>query len=85
MDDELQFFQTWWKILRKYWNPPEKTNRSKQADEFWDGLVDEGKDKVYSLCALKGFPAIKFGSTYRIDRAKYKKWLEEHEGMKVLL
>ena len=44
MDDELQFFQTWWKILRKYWNPPVKTNRSKQADEFWDGLVAECRE-----------------------------------------
>ena len=44
-----------------------------------------GKDKVYSLCALKGFPAIKFCSTYKIDKAKYKKWLEEHEGMKITL
>ncbi len=44
-----------------------------------------GKDKAYSLCALKGFPAIKFGSTYRINKAKYMKWLEEHEGMKVSL
>lgn len=44
-----------------------------------------GKDKVYSLCSLKGFPAIKIGSTYRIDRTKYKKWLEEHEGMKISL
>ena len=44
-----------------------------------------GKDKVYLLCALKGFPAIKFGSTYRIDKSKYRKWLEEHEGMKVSL
>ena len=44
-----------------------------------------GKDKVYSLCALKGFPAIKFGSTYRIDKVKYEKWLEEHEGMKISL
>lgn len=44
-----------------------------------------GKDKVYLLCALKGFPAIKFGSTYRVDKSKYRKWLEEHEGMKVSL
>lgn len=43
MDDELQFFQAWWKILRKYWNPPAKSNKSKQADEFWSSLVDEVK------------------------------------------
>lgn len=41
MQDELQFFQAWWKILRKYWNPPAKTNHSKQADAFWNGLCDE--------------------------------------------
>ena len=49
------------------------------------GHLQLGKDKVYLLCALKGFPAIKFGSTYRIDKSKYRKWLEEHEGMKVSL
>ena len=41
MDDELKFFQEWWKILRKYWNPPEKKNESKQAIEFWHGLSKE--------------------------------------------
>lgn len=41
MNDELQFFQAWWKILRKYWNPPAKRNRSKQADDFWNGLCEE--------------------------------------------
>ena len=41
MDDELQFFQVWWKILRKYWNPPTKSDKSKQADEFWNGLCNE--------------------------------------------
>lgn len=41
MQDELQFFQTWWKILRKYWHPPTKTDKSKEADAFWKGLCDE--------------------------------------------
>lgn len=35
MEDELHFFQSWWKILRKYWNPPAVTDNSKQANEFW--------------------------------------------------
>lgn len=39
-----------------------------------------GKDKVYLLCALKGFPAIKIGKTYRIDPQKYIKWINEHIG-----
>lgn len=41
MQDELEFFQTWWKILMKYWNPPAKENESKEADEFWHGLCVE--------------------------------------------
>lgn len=41
MHDELEFFQEWWKILRKYWNPPAKTNKSKEADVFWDSLCSE--------------------------------------------
>ena len=38
-----------------------------------------GKDKAYKLCALKGFPAIKINSTYRINSSKYFKWLQENE------
>ena len=44
MNDELQFFQAWWKILRKYWNPPARSNQSQKANEFWDGLVTECKE-----------------------------------------
>ena len=61
MDDELQFFQAWWKILRKYWNPPAKSNDSKQAAEFWNGLVTECRalhkryenNKLFEPFALK--------------------------------
>lgn len=41
MEDELHFFQSWWKILRKYWNPPAVTDNSKQANEFWYLLDQE--------------------------------------------
>lgn len=41
MKEELDFFQSWWKILKKYWNPPAKMDDSKQANEFWQGLVEE--------------------------------------------
>ena len=61
MDDELQFVQAWWKILRKCWNPPAKSNDSKQADEFWNGLVTECRalhkryenNKLFEPFALK--------------------------------
>lgn len=41
MKEELEFFQAWWKILRKYWNPPGRHDHGKAATEFWDGLVSE--------------------------------------------
>ncbi|RKI44219.1 hypothetical protein D7V86_03830 [bacterium D16-51] len=41
MQDELEFFQTWWKILRKYWNLPAKEDRGQEANAFWNGLCDE--------------------------------------------
>lgn len=41
MQDELEFFQAWWKILMKYWNPPAKENQSKEADVFWNSLCSE--------------------------------------------
>ena len=44
-----------------------------------------GRDKVYALCALKGFPAIKIGSSYRIDPAKYNKWLEKQIGTHIYI
>lgn len=41
MQDELEFFQSWWKILRKYWNPPGRHDHSKASVEFWEGLTKE--------------------------------------------
>lgn len=41
MQDELEFFREWWKILRKYWNPPGRHDHSKASTEFWEGLVRE--------------------------------------------
>lgn len=46
-------------------------------------ILQLGRNKIYQLCSLKGFPAIKFGSTYRIDKQKFLKWLEKHEGMNI--
>ena len=48
-------------------------------------ILKIGRNKVYQLCSTKGFPAIKFGSTYRINKQKFEKWLEKHEGMDIYL
>ncbi|MDE6433553.1 MAG: helix-turn-helix domain-containing protein [Lachnospiraceae bacterium] len=44
-----------------------------------------GRNKVYQLCSLKGFPSIKIGTTYRINKSKFVKWMEKHEGMDIFL
>lgn len=41
MQDELEFFQSWWKILKKYWNPPARHDRGRESTEFWAGIVNE--------------------------------------------
>ena len=41
MKEELEFFQAWWKILKKYWNPPAKDNESKEAEKFWKSLISD--------------------------------------------
>lgn len=51
--------------------------KPKEVQEY----LQIGKNKVYSLCELKGFPAVKIGSNWRINRKKFERWLEQHEGM----
>lgn len=48
-------------------------------------MLKIGRNKVNKLCSMKGFPAIKFGSTYRINKSKLFVWLEDNEGLKVYL
>ena len=44
-----------------------------------------GRDKAYALCALKGFPAIKIGSSYRVDPIKYNDWLDKQSGTHIYI
>lgn len=44
-----------------------------------------GKDKVYQLCRIPGFPAVKIGTTYRIDPYEYQKWLKRNIGKEISL
>ena len=53
MNDELQFFQAWWKILIKYWNPPAKENESKQAVECMALHKKYESNKIFEPFALK--------------------------------
>lgn len=43
-------------------------------------ILQIGKDKVYMLCALDGFPAIKINKSYRIHPIKLANWLEDNLG-----
>lgn len=44
-----------------------------------------GRDKVYELCRIPGFPAVKIGSSYRIDPEEYQKWLKRNVGKEISL
>lgn len=43
-----------------------------------------GHDRAYQLISLKGFPAMKLGKRYIIQKDKYLKWLEENYKNKIL-
>jgi hypothetical protein len=43
-----------------------------------------GHDRAYQLINLKGFPAMKLGKRYIIQKDKYLKWLEENYKNKII-
>lgn len=45
-----------------------------ELKEFFD--VSQGQ--VYKILRKKGFPAIKLGKSYRIDRMKLENWLDKN-------
>lgn len=63
----------------------EDANKEYYTPKELGEILSLGRNKVYRLCSIKGFPAIKFGSTYRINCIKFHKWLEVHEGMDIYL
>lgn len=43
------------------------------------------QERVYQIINLKGFPAMKLGKRYYIQKDKYLKWLEENYKSKIFL
>lgn len=43
------------------------------------------KDNVRKLARQPGFPAIKIGKRYIIDKNKLYQWMEEHLGREVII
>ena len=44
-----------------------------------------GKNKVYKLIKLKGFPKIKIGHRYYIPESAYNQWIKNNTRSKVIL
>ncbi len=48
-------------------------------------IMKIGRNKAYDLCKVKGFPAIKIGSTNLIPKQYLKKWIKENVGCEIYL
>lgn len=48
-------------------------------------ILQIGKNKAYNLCALKGFPAIKIGTTYRVEESLFNQWMADNVGTQIFL
>ncbi len=42
-----------------------------------------GRNKAIALMNTEGFPAIKLGRTYRVERESLRRWVKEHEGKEI--
>ena len=43
-------------------------------------LLQIGRDTVYNLCHIPGFPCIRLGRMVRINRDGLQRWLDENNG-----
>lgn len=48
-------------------------------------ILPVGKDTIYKMFQLDGFPAIKLGGIYVVEETAFMKWLKDHEGKEVSL
>ena len=44
-----------------------------------------GHNKAYALVNLKGFPVMRLGNRWLIQKEKYLRWLEENYKSKIIL
>lgn len=50
-------------------------------DDVWKGkIIPIGRQAVYSLCHMPGFPAVKIGKKFIIPRDQLRAWLENEAG-----
>ena len=47
-------------------------------------MLQIGRDQVYNLCHVDGFPVIHFGRNVRINRAGLQDWLDKNNGGMIL-
>ena len=44
-----------------------------------------GRDKAYSIMSVGGFPSIKIGQTYLVEKTALENWIKKQQGRQVLL
>ena len=44
-----------------------------------------GRDKAYAIMQTGGFPSIRVGSTYLVEKKALEKWVDKQQGRRVLL
>lgn len=47
--------------------------------------IGVGKDTMYSMTRLEGFPCVRIGTRRVIHQERFDKWMEEHEGKEIKL
>lgn len=48
-------------------------------------IIKVGKDTIYKLAKQPGFPCVKIGKRYIINKGKLFEWVESHEGKEIIL
>ncbi len=43
-------------------------------------ILKIGRDKAYALMRAKGFPSIKIGKTYIVEKSELDKWADRYKG-----
>lgn len=43
-------------------------------------IMKMGNNKIYKLFKTDGFPAIKIGHDYRVEKSRFNKWINDYAG-----
>ena len=44
-----------------------------------------GRDKAYAIMKTKGFPSVRFGSQYLVEKSALEYWLTKQQGRQIII